>query len=198
MGVTLSAWLASLQALLPPGRALTREAGANLTRVLEAIAAAFLVAQQRLEDLLQQWDPRNATSMLPDWEQLLGLPDNCAPTETLTETERQMLAYQRLIELGGQSRAYFIDMAANLGVPGCTITEFRPLTCSDDVDDALYSQADAFCWRLNVPELINDPRVMNCEDDCTDPLQFYTPNLIECPIRERKPAHTQVLFAYLT
>ena len=195
--MTLAAWLASLQALLPPGIALTREPGAVLTRLLEAVAVQFLAAQEALEQLLAQFDPRNATDLLPDWERLLGLPDDCTPTENLTLGERQRLAYQRLLERGGQSRDYFIEIADDLGVPGCTITEFRPLTCSDDCNDALYSTADAYKWRVNVPQPADDVRLMNCNDDCTDALQFYTPNLIECPIRERQPAHTEVLFAYL-
>ncbi|HYD46701.1 MAG TPA: putative phage tail protein, partial [Terriglobales bacterium] len=163
---------------------------------LEAIAALMLAAQRRLEALLVEWDPRYATTMLTDWERLLGLPDMCTPTSGLSLIDRQRLAYQRLIEQGGQSRAYYLAIADQLGEPGCTIDEFTPLTCQDDCDDFLYSTADAFTWRVNIPHAAQNVYVMTCQDNCDDALQEYDASLIECPITERKPAHTKVIFAY--
>lgn len=196
MGVTLASWLAALQALLPPGRAFTRDPTAVLTRLLEAIAAMLLSAQLRLEALQAEWDPRRATNMLPDWERLLGLPDACTPTEGLTVLERQRIAYQRLVEQGGQSRAYFLGIAEQLGEAGCTIDEFRPANCNGNCNGALYSVADAFTWRVNIPRPALNARPAHCNGNCNDALQQYQPSLIECPISERKPAHTQVIFAY--
>lgn len=194
--MTLGSWLAALQALLPPGRAFTREAGATITRVLEAIAAMLLAAQLRLEALLMEWDPRVATTMLPDWERVLGLPDECAPTATLSIAERQRLAYQRLLEQGGQSRAYFIALAEQLGEPGVTIDEFRQFNCGGDCNGSIFGTGDVFTWRVNIPHEAQNARLMNCNDDCGDGLQFYKPSLAECPIQDRKPAHTDVIFAY--
>ncbi|MGA0569656.1 YmfQ family protein [Variovorax sp. VNK109] len=197
MGVMSERWLAALQALLPPGDALTREPGANLTRLLGAVAELFGLTHEQLEDLrAQSSDPLQASEMLEDWERLLGLPDDCMVGVPLSLLERRSIALQRLTEVGGQSRAYFIDLAARFGEPGCTITEFRPMNCNDDCNDALYSEADRFFWRVNVPHPAANARPMNCNDDCNDALQYYTPSLIECPITERKPAHTNVLFAY--
>jgi len=179
MAVTLQAWLASLQALLPPGRAFTREPDSILSKVLSGIAAMFLAAQVKLELLLDQADPRQATSMLPEWERLLGLPDACLPIDTLSTAERQRIAYQRLTEQGGQSRAYFLGLADLYGELGTTITEFRQLNCGSACNDALYSPADEFVWRVNIPRAAS-----------------AAPSLIECPLRERKPAHTTVIFSY--
>lgn len=193
--MTLQAWLQALQALLPTGRALSREPGAVLTGLLEALAAQLLAVQLRLEDLTAQWDPRRATSMLPDWERLLALPDACAPAGQQV-ADRQTAAFGRLTELGGQSRAYFIDLADRNGEPGCTITEFRPANCNSDCNDAVNSTADAFTWRVNIPHAAQSARWANCNSDCNSALQMYTPSAIECFFNERKPAHTQVVFAY--
>ena len=113
-----------------------------------------------------------------------------------TLLERRAQAFARLTEQGGQSRQYFIDLAAALGEPGCTITEYRPMNCNSDCNDALYSQADIFSWRMNIPHSNAGARPMNCNDDCNDPLDLGGASPIECPIRERAPAHTSVLFAY--
>jgi uncharacterized protein YmfQ (DUF2313 family) len=197
VAVTLDAWLGSLQALLPPGRALTREPGAVLTRLLQAIAAVFSRAEQDLEATRVQYDPLVATALLADWERLLALPDGCTVDQALSTADRQRIASQRLMEQGGQSRAYFIGIAEQMGVPGCTITEFQQATCNSNCNDALYGESDEFAWRFNVNAVAAATRVANCNDNCNDALQIYTPNLVECPISARKPAHTHVLFAYL-
>lgn len=195
--MSVRAWLASLQALLPPGSALTREPGAVFTKVLEAIAAQFAAAEARAVDLCNQSsDPLVATYMLADWERLLGLPDDCMVGQALSLVDRQRTAGQRLVEEGGQSRAHFIDLAARLGEPGCTISEFRPFNCNDDCNDALHSPFDRFTWAVNIPHPADGVRWMTCNDDCTSALQEYTPSLIECPITERSPEHTTVIFRY--
>lgn len=196
MAVTLQAWLSALQAMLPPGRAFTREPGSRLSALLEALGALFLDAQLRLEDLLDQADPRRATSMLPDWERTLGLPDRCTPAGQQL-ADRQRAAYQRLVEQGGQSRAYFIGLAELLGEPGVTIDHhFRAFTCDSPCDGSLYSPADIFVWRVNIPRPALNPRVFDAETACDSALQQYTPSVIECAFRERQPAHTNVIFAY--
>lgn len=195
MAVTLQAWLSTLQALLPPGRAFTREPDSLLSQMLTAIAAMFLAVQLKLEDLLEQADPRRATSMLPDWERLLGLPDSCTPAGQ-QQADRQRSAYQRLVEQGGQSRAYFIGLATLMGEAGVTITEFKRFTCNSNCNQAVISHADLFAWRVNIPRAALNPRVMNCNSPCNAALQQYTPSVIECTFKERKPAHTNVIFAY--
>ncbi len=112
--------------------------------------------------------------------------------------QRRADAFQRLTEQGGQSRQYFIDLAATLGEPGCTITEFRPMNCNDDCNDALISAADKFSWRVNIPHSNAGARPMNCNDDCNDALDLGGELAIACPIRDRAPAHTNVFFAYAT
>lgn len=195
MAVTHSAWLAALQSLLPPGRAFTRHPDSYMTRFLKAIAAMFLTAQLKFEAMLVQADPRRATTMLPDWERLLGLPDCCTPAEQQL-ADRQAAAFQRLTEEGGQSRPYFINMAELLGEPGVTITEFLPMTCNSNCNDALYTPADRFVWRMNIPHAALNVRQMTCNSHCNSALQEYTPSVIECAITKRRPGHTTVLFAY--
>lgn len=195
MGVTLRAWLTALQAMLPPGRAFTREPGSVLTAVLESIAAMFLALQLKAEALLVEADPRRATSLLTDWERMLGLPDHCTPAGQ-SLADRQRAAYQRLTEQGGQSRAYFTGLAVLLGEPGVTISEFRPFTCNSACDAALYSVGDVFTWLVSIPRPALGVRNFDSNSACDSALQEYTPSPIECAIRERKPAHTNVIFAY--
>lgn len=195
MAVTLQAWRSALQSLLPPGRAFTRESDSVLTRVLESMAAMYLAAQVWLEGLLAQADPRRATSLLGDWERVLGLPDACTPAGLLLQ-DRQRAAYQRLVEQGGQSRAYFIELARLLGEPNVTITQFKRFTCNSNCNNALAGPDDVFHWRVNIPRAAANARLFNAGSNCTSALQSYTPSVIECAFNRRKPAHTTVSFSY--
>lgn len=195
MGLTRAAWLQALLDLLPVGMGISKDPGSNMARLLDGLAALYLAAEIRLVDLCAQWDPRQASSMLTDWERLLGLPDACAPLDQELP-DRQKTAFARLTETGGQSRAYFLDLASRLGEPNCTITEFRPLHCNATCNDAIYSEADAFVWRVHIPRPALNARWATCNSGCSTALQTYEPSLIECVMGERKPAHTHVQFAY--
>lgn len=196
MALTAAHYLAQLQALMPFGAAWPRDPGYVQTRTLAALAEELARVSARFEDLSNEADVRSADELLTDWERLLALPDDCQAGLELSLVERRRVATQRLVEQGGQSAAYFIALATLLGEPGCTITEFRPMNCNDDCNDALISQQDRFTWRVNIPRALGGERPMNCNDDCNDPLDLSVASLIECPITERKPAHTNVLFAY--
>ena len=191
----MTAWVAALQALLPPGQAFSRAPSSLTTKLLTAIAALLVDAKVALDGLAAQFDPRRATDLLPDWEQLLGLPDSCA-SGVQSESDRQQAAFQPLTEQGGQSRAYFTQLAALLGEPSVTITEFRPVTCNDSCDSTLMSDADAYVWRVNIPRQAQNMTVATCNSNCDSPLQTYAASVVECPFGKRKPAHTSVLFSY--
>jgi uncharacterized protein YmfQ (DUF2313 family) len=195
MALNQDGWLSVLQALLPSGRAFTREADSLLTKLLRGIAAVFHATQLQLEDLLEQADPRRATSMLEDWERLLGLPDRCTPAGQQL-TDRQRAAYQRLVEQGGQSNAYFIQLSSLLGDPGVSITEFKRFKCNSACNAPLNGAGDVFTWRVNIPHPALNARSFNCNSPCDTALQQYTPSLIECALKKRKPAHTSVIFSY--
>lgn len=177
----IPAWLQVLQALLPPGAALTHAPGAVLTNLLEAIAAVLAQAQSRLEVLQKSSSSPGAGTgeMLPEWERLLGLTGVSQDGSALTLQERTQLAFAQLLDQGGQSRAYFIALAERLGEPGCTIDEL-----GENV------------WRVNIPRAVGATRPMNCNDNCNSALLIFKHSLIEGPISDRRPAHTTVQFAY--
>ena len=193
MALSAADYVSLLVGLMPGGPAWGGQDDADL---VAAWAEELARLDARVDVLIEQVDPRTADELLGDWERVLGLPDKCTSNLGLSIADRQRLAWAKLTEKGGQSRAYFIALAARYGEPGVTISEFRQMNCNDDCNDALYSQADEFTWRVNVPHPALNVHVMNCNDDCNDALQTYAASLAECPITERKPAHTTVIFAY--
>lgn len=182
-----------LKTLLPPvsidpnGQALGAE--------LVAEGSALDTALGRAADILAEADPRTTSELLADWERVAGLPDPCVTVAQTVEQRRAALV-SLLTSLGGQSRQYFIDLAASMGYPGATIDEYRPMTCTDDCNDALWSQPDRFAWQINLPSG-GGVWEMSCTSPCDSPLAAWGDEAVECRINRYKPAHTTAIFAYV-
>jgi uncharacterized protein YmfQ (DUF2313 family) len=122
-------YLAALQALLPRGRAWSRDPSATLTAVLDGWARGYARHDARAANLLEDAFPPDTVELLPEWEATLGLPDPClggaigGPAATLQQREAQVVA--RLLALGGQAVPYLTALAAQLGFP-VAIVEFAP------------------------------------------------------------------------
>jgi uncharacterized protein YmfQ (DUF2313 family) len=121
-----------------------------------------------------------------------GLPDPCAgQAQTLAERRQRLVS--KLAARGGQSRAYFIGVAAQLGYT-VTIEEFRQFTCTSRCNEALNPPPWQYAWRVRAPA--NTVRVMTCQSGCDEPLASWGNQILECVIGRLKPAHTSVIFAY--
>lgn len=183
-----------LQALLPPGRLwdALRANGSMADDLLAALAEEFARIDVRAEDLFRELDPRTASELLPEWEAWAGLPDVCTGSLATLQQRRNTLL-SKLTSVGGQSRAYFVALAAALGYE-VTIDEFRPFTCETGCDQPLYNEEWRFTWRVNAPEetIIE----FTCESPCDESLRVWGNELLECTILALKPAHTNVLFGY--
>lgn len=181
-----------LKALLPPGDAWPREAGAELPALIDAVAEEFARLDARVEDLLDELDPRTTGELLLDWERVAGLPDDCITVEQTTG-ERRAALIARLVNTGDQSRAYFIALAADAGYD-IAITEFHPHDVEDDVEHPLYGDAWAFAWQ--VESAFATVTELDVESGVDDPLAAWQNEQLECLVEELKPAHTHVIFAY--
>ncbi len=192
--VNAAAYLQQLQALLPPGAAWSRERDATLTALLDALAQELAHVDVEAESLVDEADPRTTAQLLTDWERVAGLPDVCV-TATQTTAERRDALVQKIANLGGQSRQFFIDLAARLGYT-ITITEFHPFQVGESaVGDALNGDPWIFAWQVNAPAgQIREFKVG--ESAVGDPLRSWGDELLECVIERLKPAHTHVIFAY--
>lgn len=188
-------YLAHLQALLPPGAAWTREPGAVLTRLLAAQAAGLARAHNRALDLMEEADPRTTVELLAEWERLCGLPDTCTAGAALTPDERRAAVVGRLVARGGQSRRYFIGVAAAMGYPGATVTEFRPFRAGSACTDATYTEDARHVWRLDVPD-DGGLETFTVGAACTDAVRRWGRPILECAIRRHQPAHGLVHFGY--
>lgn len=172
-------YLHLLQALLPPGAAFTREDAADLTKVLLSLATELARLDTRGDALLAEDDPRTTAEMIAEWERAYGLPDPCTgPLATLAE--RRVALHTKVSATGGQSRAYFIALAAALGYT---------VTIDENVDGNQYK------WRVNAPA-VTVRNFLAGQSRAGDRLRTWGNTLLECAITRLCPAHTLVLFGY--
>ncbi|PAL25466.1 phage tail protein [Sphingopyxis sp. GW247-27LB] len=197
-----AAYATQLAAMLPRGRAWPREDGSTLMQLMRAKAEELARVDGRVADLFEEVDPRSALELLADWERVAGLPDSCiAAPDSIAE--RQAAVHSRLTGLGGQSRAYFIGLAATLGF-AITIDEFRPFRVGQSrVGDCLYDEAWAHAWRVNVQSpAVDDGQGLTLryfrvgQSRVGERLVGFGSLDLECIIRRAAPAHSIVIFAY--
>lgn len=184
-----------LIALQPPGLALPRGLESTWAKLLHAIADELARAEVRAGQLRDETDIRTTSELLADWERVAGLPDPCvAATQTLAERREALV--QRLVNLGGQSRQFFIDLAARLGYT-VTIAEPKPFRVNvNAAGDPLYADEWSFVWQVQAPAgIVRDFRVN--ENAVGDALRSWGDELLECVVGRLKPAHTLVQFSYI-
>lgn len=188
-------YLLLYQGLLPLGAAWPREPGATLTKMLFAQADEATRIHNRAVDLLDEADPRTTAELIGDWERVTGLPDACSAPYVTTLQERRAAVVARLTARGGQSRQFYIDLAASLGY-AITITEFRPFRVGRNAcGDPLCGEEWSFVWRVNAPE--TTVRYFRTGSSAAgEPLRTWGNELLECAIARVKPAHTLVQFGY--
>ena len=193
-GLTADAFLETAQALLPHGRAWPRDPDAVLTLYWWAVAEEWARVASRDADLLDEAFPGTALELLPDWERFLGLPDPCRG-ESETLQERRQAVVSKIRAQGGQSRAYFVEVAAALGFE-ITITEYEPFRAGLSVaGDPITNGPWAFAWRVNAPET-TVVSFKAGQSTAGEPLRAWGNDPLECEIERLKPAHTEVIFAY--
>lgn len=192
MGMTSADYLQHLQALLPQGPAWPRDADADLTKLLTALADEFSRLDAKAERVIDEEDARSTSELLADWERVAGLPDVCTGALSTISARRSALV-ARLTNLGGQSRQFYIAIAAALGY-AITISEFRPYQVNSKVNDPLCGVQWIFVWQVNAAQ--NTVRRFAVNSQVSESLASWGNILLECAISRLKPAHTKVQFAY--
>ncbi|KQZ80638.1 YmfQ family protein [Pseudomonas sp. Root562] len=198
MGVTRTAeeYRRQLQGLLPAGPAWDPELVPEIALVLDGVAVEFSRLDARAVDLLNEMDPAGVNELVPDWESIMGLPDSCLGPNPAFE-DRRLAVRRRLVEVGGQSRAYFLDIAVSQGYPNATITEHRaPRMGRSRFGSAHFGTWRAqFMWTLNTGGRHRQGRRFGVSY-WGERFGSNPGNALECLIRRPAPAHTVVHINY--
>ncbi len=177
------AYARQLKQLLPRGILWNLDPGSWTSWLLTAIADEMARVDDRGEDLINEWDPRTALETLEDWERVLGLPDKCVAVSTVV-VERQAAVARQYVSRGGQTPAYYLELAAGLGFV------------------ATYDEPAAHTFRLTVNMVASSTSVVSTvfragASRAGDRLMSRSVAVLECVINRAKPAHAVALFLYV-
>lgn len=185
MGLSADAYARQMKQLLPAGRLLRVDTGGTLSKLLQGIAEELARIDARAVILVDEWDPSRADELLADWERVLGLPaDGTSLPAALVD--RQANAARAYVARGGQSYAYFYELAALAGFV-VVIDDVAPYVWRMTVDLA---QA-----RVDFTVVEQDFRAGAAR--AGDRLASVTVPELEAPVRRAAPAHTVPWFLYL-
>jgi uncharacterized protein YmfQ (DUF2313 family) len=192
---TAAEYREQLKALLPPGQAFPRDPGTTLHDLLDGMSIEFARLDLRSETLPSEANPSTTNELLTDWERVAGLPDKCSGMLEQTLQGRKKSLLTKLTSTGGQSQAYFIELAASLGYI-VTILEYRPFRAGwSSAGDALTNGAWVFTWLVRAPEVsVTDFRAGLSA--AGERLRTWGNDTLECKLNQLKPAHTIAIFAY--
>lgn len=191
----------SIQALLPPGKAWTRRADANLTKLCTALGGTFARLDAAVTEALTEASPDQATLFIDDWETALGLPDECIG-QLPDIASRRALAFARDTDDGHITPQDMVDLALTLGYV-VTVDEHRgryygvhPVTgLRQGVIGGSYGgYAWNYVWDVVAP--VTTIRRRTYGSAYGNPYRTWGNAELECEIRGVAPAHGFVRFIY--
>lgn len=183
-------YAAQLVALLPPGPAWHQEFQPETYALLKALAPELARIDARSQNLQAESLPDSFHEALADWERVLKLPDECLGASG-SVAERKAMVRMRLVELGGQTPAYYVQLAARMGYPQARAREYRAprFGRSRFGCDHFGTWASQFMWVLDAgPRLTGGSRwgvTVWGERFGGNPS-----DVLVCVIRRAAPAHT--------
>jgi len=189
---SLGDYVAAIQSLMPRGRAWPRDADATITSVIGGLAQTFERSNGSAAQLLVDAFPATAYELLGEWESTLGLPSRFAAAPTAV-ADRQAQVVAALTDTGGQSVAYFMELAAKLGYQ-ISITHFKPFSVREPVSKPIYGKAWAHAWQINVS--LNTVLDINVESSVDETLAFWDNTALLAAIDRYKPAHSIPIISY--
>lgn len=196
MGMNREQYTELLKGLFPMGLAWPRSVVTRFHKLFQGMAEEFVRYDQRVgTDVLNEGDPSETLELLTDWERFVRLPDDLQTSlgETVDQRRRDIL--RKLTFRGGQSRQFFIDLAATFGY-SVKIDETFPFRMGRGrMGDRLYDVDWIHHWRI-VADSATATYFRMGQGRMGDRLRTFENGPLEAVIGSAKPAHTVLHFIY--
>jgi uncharacterized protein YmfQ (DUF2313 family) len=178
--------------LLPPGPAWSTEPKSNLSKLLSGMAEELERVDDQSGGLVLEANPLTMSTLLDIRYTEAGLPDLCKGKPAL-DSEQQKEVIAKWSARGGQSIAYFNEVAENYGYD-VLIEEYAIFKIEQTAIETLGIDSEyAFAWKVNyVDEGALYFRSGAAKAD--DRLEDFKGIGINCVFDKLKPAHTSITY----
>lgn len=148
---------------LPPGPLWDADRDEGLYNLLTGLAREKARAHDHLQKIVLEANPGTMDETLPEWEAMLGLPDDCAPP-TFSREARKAAVRAAFLAAGGQNKAYIESLIYRVFGVEATLTKGYkvPFTTSDGtgsdippwsgwrMGDEMWDYSDWFEWKVTL------------------------------------------------
>jgi len=172
--------------VLPEGRVWNKKNldSSTIFKLIRSIAQGFNTVQQQIELLADEYNINLSVDLLPEWEESVGIPDDCL-TELDSLEQRRNAIISRLRNIPVVTKAEFEALGFELIGETITVTDGWSYDLANNFPDK-YSR---FKMYVQFPfSLAGFPYSF--------PLPFgrFRNDLIDCVFRQVKPANTIIIF----
>jgi uncharacterized protein YmfQ (DUF2313 family) len=168
-----------------------KQVSTNLRNLLIGLTGLLQDAEENINLVSDEYDIRNTTLFIEEWEGFVGIPDNCFVVADTVEERRQNVL-TKLAGLGVQTEADFVALAALFGLtvtitPGAVVGAFPmvfPLIFFPTGKAARFTMIvnftvdDASRFPLTFPFTFGDAKIAT----------------LECLFNKLRPANVDVIF----
>jgi len=167
--------------------------GSTLRKILLGLASEWLNFRSKINEVYNEYNPKTTTKMIEEWEQFVGIPDNCIPVASTIE-QRRLNVLLKLAGINATTEKQFKNVASILGynieVSNGVSTSTFPLT----LPFLLISEASApFTIVITLPSSI---QLNGFALTFPFTLTSQQPAILDCLFNKLKPANTQLFFRY--
>lgn len=167
--------------------------GSTLRKILIGLASEWLNFRSKINEVSNEYNPKTTTKLIEEWEQFVGIPDDCIPVASTIE-QRRLNVLLKLAGINATTEKQFKNIASILGynieVSNGVSTSTFPLT----LPFLLISEASApFTIVITLPSSIQ-PNGFALTFPFT--LTSQQPAILDCLFNKLKPANTQLFFRY--
>lgn len=182
--------------LFPNGRAWNKLRNSKFTKLIETYSKEFVRVHKRVDQVLEEADPRTISETMDDWERVLGLPDSCTFGVDQSFEERKLTILQKLTTGGGANAAFFEEIATQFGYPDVKVTNYK--RCRSGAarsGDSITNIGWEFVFRISSPDALAQTAKSGSAKS-GDPIRKFGNPIMECVMQKLKPAHTTIDFSF--
>lgn len=170
----------------------------TLSKLLLALSVEFARIEERALALVRESLPTTSFELLPDWERVFRLPDECTSNQSLTIEQRRQRISQLLTTRGGQNKNFYKQLAANFGfdIGVIDVSDQPPFRAGQGrAGDRITNGTWRYAFVIQAPadSII---KFRAGKSSAGDRLLLVQNSVLQCLIDKYKPAHTVAIFSF--